>query len=64
MTRAGRPARSLEPAADTASRERRRRREQGPLQDHAVYSCECGYVFVAIVSTSVSCPHCGSHQAW
>jgi predicted Zn-ribbon and HTH transcriptional regulator len=43
---------------------RRRRREAGGLQDEAVYTCECGFVFHAPVSTSVGCPHCGSAQAW
>ncbi|MDQ6729439.1 MAG: hypothetical protein M3022_03835 [Actinomycetota bacterium] len=42
----------------------RRRREAGAPQDQAVYSCECGFVFEAQVSTSVDCPHCGSSQAW
>jgi hypothetical protein len=32
--------------------------------DHAFYSCHCGYVFKAPVSTSVGCPHCGGTQAW
>jgi hypothetical protein len=32
--------------------------------DRAVYTCQCGYVFEAPVSTSVGCPHCGSTQAW
>ena len=35
----------------------------GPM-DRACYTCACGYVFNAAVSTSVSCPHCGSAQAW
>jgi hypothetical protein len=35
----------------------------GPI-DHASYSCACGYLFSADVSTSVICPHCGSDQAW
>ena len=35
----------------------------GPL-DHASYSCSCGYLFSADVSTSVTCPHCGTGQAW
>jgi hypothetical protein len=42
----------------------RRRREAGAPQDQAVYSCSCGFVFEAQVSTSVGCPHCGSTQAW
>ena len=41
-----------------------RRRELGPLQDQAQYSCSCGFVFEAPVSTSVGCPHCGTNQAW
>ena len=32
--------------------------------DQAVYTCQCGYVFEAPVSTSVGCPHCGGTQAW
>jgi hypothetical protein len=42
----------------------RRARERGPLQDHALYKCHCGYVFEAAVSTTVGCPHCGDRQAW
>ena len=39
-------------------------REAGGPSDHAAYACACGYLFDASVSTSVSCPHCGSTQAW
>lgn len=42
----------------------RRRREAGVSQDKAVYTCSCGFVFQALVSTSVDCPHCGDAQAW
>ena len=35
-------------------------REAGGPLDHASYSCECGYVFLAPVSTTVACPHCGT----
>ena len=35
----------------------------GPL-DRASYTCECGYLFAAPVSTTVACPHCGAGQAW
>ncbi len=42
----------------------RSRRQGGALQDQALYSCSCGYVFNAAVSTSVGCPHCGGTQAW
>jgi DNA-directed RNA polymerase subunit RPC12/RpoP len=39
-------------------------RESGGPDDRAVYTCSCGYVFEADVSTSVTCPHCGTGQAW
>jgi predicted Zn-ribbon and HTH transcriptional regulator len=39
-------------------------REAGGPVDQASYICSCGYVFVAPVSTTVACPHCGSSQAW
>jgi hypothetical protein len=42
----------------------RSRRHGGPSQDEALYACGCGYVFAALVSTSVECPGCGSTQAW
>ncbi|HEV7584193.1 MAG TPA: hypothetical protein VGO14_00280 [Solirubrobacteraceae bacterium] len=35
----------------------------GPI-DRASYSCECGLLFQAKVSTTVKCPHCGAGQAW
>jgi hypothetical protein len=35
----------------------------GPI-DNASYSCSCGLVFAASVSTTVRCPHCGADQAW
>lgn len=41
-----------------------RDRRGGPSEDRAVYTCQCGYVFEALVTTSVGCPHCGSKQAW
>jgi hypothetical protein len=41
-----------------------RHRLHGPVEDNALYSCHCGYVFEALVSTSVGCPHCGTGQAW
>ena len=43
--------------------ERRMRASGGPT-DTAQYTCACGYVFKAAVSTSVTCPHCGAGQAW
>ena len=48
----------------THSHERRRAREAGPPQDKALYTCRCGCVFQAPVSTSVDCPSCGDAQAW
>lgn len=42
----------------------RRLREAGGPVDEACYPCSCGCFFIAPVSTSVSCPHCGSTQAW
>jgi len=42
----------------------RRMRESGGPDDRAVYTCSCGYVFEADVTTSVTCPHCGTGQAW
>ena len=41
-----------------------RRHSGGAPEDHALYSCGCGYVFKADVSTTVECPHCGTGQAW
>ena len=57
------PQRPAEPTI-TADSGEGRARERGPLQDHAIYSCQCGYVFQAAVSTTVGCPHCGGDQAW
>jgi len=48
---------------DDHPHERRARESGGPL-DTAHYACECGYAFDAAVSTTVTCPHCGSGQAW
>ncbi len=42
----------------------RERRHGGPSQDRALYTCECGYAFEALVTTSVGCPHCERTQAW
>jgi hypothetical protein len=47
----------------TASSLERARGAGGPV-DRACYSCGCGYVFVAQVSTTVTCPHCHADQAW
>ncbi|MBV9464926.1 MAG: hypothetical protein JO169_02310 [Solirubrobacterales bacterium] len=42
----------------------RERRQGGPSEDRALYTCECGYAFQAPVTTSVGCPHCERTQAW
>ncbi|HWH95539.1 MAG TPA: hypothetical protein VNT03_16890 [Baekduia sp.] len=64
----GRPAEEPETAPqpripDEHVAERRHRASVTP-EDTAHYSCSCGYQFQASVSTSVSCPHCGTAQAW
>jgi hypothetical protein len=43
---------------------RERNQRANVSQDAALYSCSCGYVFKAAVTTSVGCPHCGTAQAW
>jgi hypothetical protein len=67
------PAREEEPVteqqvhpealADEHVAERRHRASVAP-EDVAHYVCSCGFQFQASVSTSVSCPHCGTGQAW
>ncbi|MBV9684496.1 MAG: hypothetical protein JO046_22075 [Solirubrobacterales bacterium] len=42
----------------------RERRQGGASEDRALYTCECGYAFEALVTTSVGCPHCTRTQAW
>lgn len=56
-------ARERQQAADDLRAERRMREAGGP-DDRAHYRCVCGYAFDAAVSTSVTCPHCGTGQAW
>jgi hypothetical protein len=51
------PTPSIDPAVE------RVRRAGGPI-DNACYSCSCGLVFAAAVSTTVSCPRCGADQGW
>ena len=51
------PARPVDIAAQ-------RVRDAGGPIDRASYSCECGLLFEAWVSTTVKCPHCGAGQAW
>lgn len=55
-------ARSESSPADMT--DERRWREAGGPEDQATYSCRCGAVFAADVSTSVACPLCGTAQAW
>ena len=51
-------------AQGSASPGRERNKRANVSQDAALYSCSCGYVFKAAVTTSVGCPHCGTAQAW
>ena len=41
-----------------------RERDAGGPEDRAAYTCSCGCVFQAPVSTTVGCPRCGGAQAW
>lgn len=43
---------------------RERNQRANVSEDAALYSCSCGFVFKAAVTTSVGCPHCGTPQAW
>jgi hypothetical protein len=54
-----RPAGAIEPEGSP-----RERRHGGPSEDRALYTCECGYAFEALVTTSVGCPNCTRTQAW
>jgi hypothetical protein len=45
-------------------RPEQRVRAAGTPLDLAHYGCDCGFGFVAPVSTSVCCPHCGGGQDW
>lgn len=59
------PPRHRDVGSGPAVRAETPRIQEGELpQDQAVYTCQCGFVFEALVSTSVNCPHCGSTQAW
>jgi hypothetical protein len=72
----GRPAADVEPAppapTPAAAPEQpidehlaeARHRDAVTPEDSALYGCSCGFQFQAPVSTSVSCPHCGTGQAW
>ena len=54
----------LEPRRGSRRTDEDRVREAGGPQDRAFYRCACGYAFDGDVCTSVSCPHCGTDQAW
>ena len=58
---AGRELSEAAPPCDLAVQ--RARAAGGPM-DRAAYACECGYLFLAAVSTTVACPHCQATQAW
>jgi hypothetical protein len=49
---------------EAVSPARERNKRANVSEDAALYTCGCGYVFTAAVTTSVGCPHCGSAQAW
>jgi hypothetical protein len=53
-----------EPLPEPMHPAERRMRDAGGPDDRACYSCACGYLFEAPVSTSVRCPHCQAEQAW
>jgi rubrerythrin len=59
-----RPALLTRQARHATAPFRERNKRANISQDAATYSCECGYVFKAEVTTSVGCPHCGTNQAW
>jgi hypothetical protein len=58
------PARRVARTRSRSSKAVEAAKRAGGPQDRALYTCGCGYVFTAAVSTSVGCPHCGTHQAW
>ncbi|HEY3866413.1 MAG TPA: hypothetical protein VGL54_10060 [Solirubrobacteraceae bacterium] len=54
----------LAPAPEPRDIAVERARAAGGPRDEASYTCQCGYMFAAPVSTTVMCPHCGADQAW
>jgi hypothetical protein len=65
LTLTKRRPRRRQTATHPATAPARERNQRANLtQDTALYSCGCGYVFTAPVTTSVGCPHCGTAQAW
>ncbi len=59
-----RPRRRLPARLVPISPARERNQRANVSEDAALYSCGCGYVFKAEVTTTVGCPHCGEAQAW
>ena len=57
------PARTPDPDRTPDPMVQRVRHAGGPA-DRASYTCQCGYIFIAPVSTTVACPHCRAPQAW
>jgi rubrerythrin len=62
LPRSRRRARKRAKASGRAAQGRNQRADA--TQDAAVYTCSCGYIFKAAVTTSVGCPHCGTEQGW
>jgi hypothetical protein len=58
------PAERQEPSARTPDLAVERVRRAGGPVDRASYTCGCGCMFLAPVSTTVACPHCKAPQAW
>jgi rubrerythrin len=56
--------RSRRRTAERVAPVRERNQRANVSEDAATYTCSCGYVFKAAVTTSVGCPHCGEAQAW
>ncbi len=64
-TEAARPLDRLpEASAPEPAAYANRARAAGGPEDHALYTCTCGYVFEADVIATVGCPHCGTEQSW
>lgn len=59
-----RPRRRTAARSAPVATSRERNRRANASEDSATYTCGCGYVFKAAVTTSVGCPHCGQAQAW
>lgn len=66
LRRARRPEKAAPPSPLLEPRIalQRRIRSAGGPEDHALYTCSCGYAFLADVSAGVVCPQCGTQQSW